>query len=93
MRLGVRHESGRLLIEVEDSGIGMPAESIPRIFERFYRVDKGRARDEGGTGLGLALVKHVARLHGGHVVVESQLGIGTTFRVSLSLDGSGAATR
>jgi len=91
VRLRARHEPGRLLIEVEDSGIGMPTESISRIFERFYRVDKGRARDEGGTGLGLALVKHAVRLHGGQIEVESQLGVGSTFRVTLPLDGDGAA--
>ena len=76
---------GEALIEVSDSGIGIPPESIPRIFERFYRVDKGRAREEGGTGLGLAIVKHVAQAHGGQVDVESRIGKGTTFRVRLPL--------
>lgn len=73
------------LLEVSDSGIGIPAESIPRIFERFYRVDKGRAREEGGTGLGLAIVKHIAQAHGGQVDVESRMGRGSTFRVRLPL--------
>ena len=77
---------------VADTGIGIPAESIPRVFERFYRVDKGRARVEGGTGLGLALVKHAARLHGGRVELHSQLGEGSTFRVYLPLDGSSRRT-
>jgi two-component system phosphate regulon sensor histidine kinase PhoR len=63
----------------------IPAESIPRIFERFYRVDKGRAREEGGTGLGLAIVKHIAQAHGGQVDVESRMGRGSTFRVRLPL--------
>ena len=72
-----------VVLEVTDTGIGIPAESLPRIFERFYRVDKGRARDEGGTGLGLAIVKHVAQAHGGQVDVESRIGKGTTFRVRL----------
>ncbi|HYU31565.1 MAG TPA: ATP-binding protein [Thermoanaerobaculia bacterium] len=71
------------LLEVTDTGIGIPPESLPRIFERFYRVDKGRAREEGGTGLGLAIVKHVAQAHGGQVEVDSRLGRGTTFRVRL----------
>jgi two-component system phosphate regulon sensor histidine kinase PhoR len=79
------------VVEVSDTGIGIPQESIPRIFERFYRVDKGRARDEGGTGLGLAIVKHVAQAHGGQVDVESRAGQGTTFRVRLPLEGAAQA--
>ena len=73
------------VLEVIDSGIGIPPESISRIFERFYRVDKGRAREEGGTGLGLAIVKHIAQAHGGQVDVESRIGRGSTFRVKLPL--------
>jgi two-component system phosphate regulon sensor histidine kinase PhoR len=76
------------LIEVADTGIGIPPDALGRIFERFYRVDKGRARDEGGTGLGLAIVKHIAQSHGGHVEVESRMGRGTTFRVFLPLAGA-----
>ncbi|MEO7794802.1 MAG: ATP-binding protein, partial [Thermoanaerobaculia bacterium] len=75
-------------IEVRDTGIGIPASSLPRIFERFYRVDKGRAREEGGTGLGLAIVKHVAQAHQGRVEVESELGKGSKFRVLLPLHRS-----
>jgi two-component system phosphate regulon sensor histidine kinase PhoR len=74
-----------VVLEVEDTGIGIPDSALPRIFERFYRVDKGRARDEGGTGLGLAIVKHAAQAHGGRVEVESSLGVGTVFRVFLPL--------
>jgi two-component system phosphate regulon sensor histidine kinase PhoR len=74
---------GEAVIEVADTGIGIAAAHRDRIFERFYRVDKGRAREEGGTGLGLAIVKHVAQAHGGRVEVESELGRGTTFRVRL----------
>jgi two-component system, OmpR family, phosphate regulon sensor histidine kinase PhoR len=80
---GPGSRDGEAVLEVEDTGIGIPPESLARIFERFYRVDKGRARDEGGTGLGLAIVKHVAQLHGGQVEVESRMGKGTTFRVRL----------
>ena len=76
---------GDALLEVSDTGIGIPPESISRIFERFYRVDKGRAREEGGTGLGLAIVKHIAQAHGGQVDVESRVGHGSTFRVRLPL--------
>ena len=75
--------AGGYLIEVEDTGIGIPAEALPRLFERFYRVDKGRSRDEGGTGLGLSIVKHVAQTHGGQVDVQSRPGQGSTFRVRL----------
>jgi two-component system phosphate regulon sensor histidine kinase PhoR len=74
---------GQATLEVEDSGIGIPAAALPRLFERFYRVDKGRAREEGGTGLGLAIVKHVAQAHGGRVEVASEPGHGTRFRVVL----------
>jgi len=81
---------GQAVIEVSDTGIGIPPEALGRIFERFYRVDKGRAREEGGTGLGLAIVKHLAQSHGGRVEVESRMGRGTTFRVFLPL-GSGEA--
>jgi two-component system phosphate regulon sensor histidine kinase PhoR len=72
-----------VVLSVTDTGLGIPASALPRIFERFYRVDKGRARDEGGTGLGLAIVKHVAQSHGGRVEVESAPGVGSTFRVHL----------
>ena len=75
--------AGEVVLQVNDTGIGIPATSIDRVFERFYRVDKGRSRDEGGTGLGLAIVKHVAQLHGGYVEVESHLGEGSSFRVHL----------
>ena len=74
---------GHATIEVEDTGIGIAPDALPRIFERFYRVDKGRSRDQGGTGLGLAIVKHVAQTHGGKVDVESELGQGTRFKVTL----------
>ncbi len=70
-------------IFVSDSGEGIVPEQIHRIFERFYRVDRARSRDVGGTGLGLAIVKHLARLHDGEVTVESELGVGTKFTISL----------
>jgi two-component system, OmpR family, phosphate regulon sensor histidine kinase PhoR len=83
--LRLARAGGEALIEVSDTGIGIPPEALGRIFERFYRVDKSRAREEGGTGLGLAIVKHLAQSHGGHVEVESRMGRGTTFRVYLPL--------
>jgi two-component system phosphate regulon sensor histidine kinase PhoR len=72
-----------VLIEVADTGIGIPRDDLPRVFERFYRVDKARSRELGGTGLGLAIVKHLAQSLGGAVAVESRLGAGSTFRVRL----------
>lgn len=70
-------------IHVIDHGIGIPQEDLPRIFERFYRVDKARSREAGGTGLGLSIVKHIAELFGGSVRVTSRLGQGSTFTLSL----------
>lgn len=70
---------------VRDNGAGIPAEDLPHIFERFYRVDKGRSRDKGGTGLGLSIVKHIVQLHGGKVRVESMLGQGTAFYFTLPI--------
>lgn len=67
------------VLTVSDNGIGIPPEDIPRITERFYRVDKGRSRDTGGTGLGLAIVKHVMRRAGGELIIHSKLGEGSTF--------------
>ncbi|MBM4044899.1 MAG: cell wall metabolism sensor histidine kinase WalK, partial [Planctomycetes bacterium] len=72
-----------VLLVVEDNGVGIPEKDIPRIFERFYRVDKSRSREMGGTGLGLAIVKHVAQLHGGAVSVQSRVGYGSTFTLRL----------
>jgi two-component system phosphate regulon sensor histidine kinase PhoR len=71
------------VIEVQDSGIGIPASHLPRIFERFYVVDKSRSKKLGGTGLGLSIVKHIALLHGGTIDVESSQGIGTKFTIVL----------
>ena len=73
------------MISVSDNGIGIPQEAQARVFERFYRVEKGRARQNGGTGLGLAIVKHITQLYGGTVALESQVGSGSTFTVTLPL--------
>lgn len=74
---------------IRDNGPGIPADDLPHIFERFYRVDKGRSRDKGGTGLGLSIVKHIIQLHGGRVWVESSLGQGTAFYFSLLVHANG----
>ncbi|HEY0379917.1 MAG TPA: ATP-binding protein [Pyrinomonadaceae bacterium] len=89
----VTHEKlARDRINVTDTGDGIPAEHVKRIFERFYRVDRARSRDMGGTGLGLAIVKHLALAHGGEVSVQSNLGVGSTFTIELPvLQASGSA--
>jgi len=91
------HESGRIIISaterdqreveisVKDDGIGIPKEDLLRVFERFYRVDKGRSHELGGTGLGLSIVKHIVQAHGGRIWVESRLGEGSTFYFTLPL--------
>ena len=72
-----------VVVSVTDEGPGVAREHLPRLFERFYRVDKARSRDLGGTGLGLAIVKHIAQTHGGRVSVDSVVGRGSTFRIHL----------
>ncbi|NVN91696.1 MAG: HAMP domain-containing protein [Desulfuromonadales bacterium] len=72
-------------ISVQDTGIGIPSKDLPRIFERFYRVDEGRSRDRGGTGLGLAIAKHIVQLHGGELTVSSVPGAGSTFSFTLRI--------
>ena len=74
---------GKVVIRVQDKGCGIPAEHLPRIFERFYRVDKARSRKLGGTGLGLAITKHIVQTHGGEVRVQSEPGTGSTFSILL----------
>lgn len=78
-----KSETGQCVIEVRDSGSGIEAKHLPRLFERFYRIDKGRSRDTGGTGLGLSIVKHLVSAMRGQVTVESQPGVGSLFTVKL----------
>lgn len=83
VRVTTAVERDLVSLEVADDGVGIPTKDLPRIFERFYRVDRARSRETGGTGLGLAIVRHVAENHKGRVHVQSELGRGTTFRVEL----------
>jgi two-component system phosphate regulon sensor histidine kinase PhoR len=83
--LSARLREHEVEVCLRDNGPGIPAEDLPHIFERFYRVDKGRSREKGGTGLGLSIVKHIVQLHGGRVWVESRLEQGTEFYLSLPL--------
>ena len=82
-RVRFRDMLDKILIEVEDSGVGIAKEDIPRVFERFYRTDKGRSREHGGTGLGLAIVKHIVEAHGEHITLRSEVGVGSTFSFTL----------
>ena len=81
----VEKDSKDIQFSIEDNGIGIPNEDLSRIFERFYRVDKGRSKELGGTGLGLSIVKHLVQAHGGRVWVDSQLGKGSTFYFTLPM--------
>jgi len=83
VRVEVGDKDGTALLVVADTGVGIPSRDLPRVFERFYRVDRARSRETGGTGLGLAIAKHVAEQHGGRIEVDSELGRGSTFRVEL----------
>ena len=103
IRIEWRSRDGEGLLSVRDTGIGIPEEHLPRLSERFYRVDRGRSRDTGGTGLGLAIVKHIMNRHGGRLQIESRVGEGSTFTLRLpgrrlmaalptaANDGAGAA--
>jgi two-component system, OmpR family, phosphate regulon sensor histidine kinase PhoR len=83
VEVALRGANGDLLLQVTDRGIGIPEEHLPRISERFYRVDTARSRELGGTGLGLAIVKHIARVHAGRLEIESRWGEGSRFTIRI----------
>lgn len=85
LRWFVDHPQQEVIIEVEDNGIGIAKEDRDRIFERFYRVDRARTRGTGGNGIGLAIVKHLTLVFGGRILVDSEVGRGSIFRVCLPL--------
>ncbi len=83
--LSLAKKSGWAHFQVSDTGVGIPAENLPHVFERFYRVDKSRTRAQGGSGLGLSIAKWITQAHGGAIRVESEMGVGTTFTVTLPI--------
>jgi two-component system phosphate regulon sensor histidine kinase PhoR len=83
VRIACREEGPDIIVEVADTGLGIPRDDLPRIFERFYRVDKARSRELGGTGLGLSIVKHLVQSIGGQIDVTSRVGTGSEFTVRL----------
>ena len=91
VRLLCQVADGQVSVEVADTGIGIPRVDLPRVFERFYRVDKARSRELGGTGLGLSIVKHLLQSIGGQVTVDSRVGVGSRFTVQLPRHGARAS--
>jgi signal transduction histidine kinase len=89
IQLNVTRQNGHAILDVTDTGIGIPPEAVPHVFERFFRVDKARSRDEGGAGLGLSIVKSICTAHGAEVQVESAVGKGSRFRIQLPLAKAG----
>ena len=83
LKISLQNEVDFALLTIQDTGIGIPEEDLPLIFNRFYRVDKARTRDEGGSGLGLSICRQIAEAHKGKIEVESKLGVGTRFKICL----------
>ncbi len=87
LKFSAKYSNNEVCIAVQDTGCGIPEEALPHLFERFYRVDKARSREMGGTGLGLAICKEIVELYGGKIAVESREGEGSTFYLTLPLEG------
>ncbi len=87
LKVSLQDEGKSALLSIQDTGIGIPEKDLPSIFDRFYRVDKARSRDEGGSGLGLSICKHIAEAHKGTIEVESKLGAGTRFKIRIPRTG------
>ena len=83
--VSAHRSNGSIEVSVSDTGVGIPSEHLPRLFERFYRADPARSRDDGGTGIGLAIARSVVEAHGGHIRAESELGQGSTFTFDLPI--------
>lgn len=83
MEIGLRELSHTIEIQIQDTGIGIPKENLHQIWQRFYRVEKSRSREYGGAGLGLAICRRIVELHGGSIHVDSTVGEGSTFTISL----------
>jgi len=86
--VGILKRPGMAQIDIRDTGVGIPPEHLPHIFERFYRAHRVRSGIEGGSGLGLNIAKSIAEMHGGNITVDSEVGCGSTFHISLPLAGS-----
>jgi signal transduction histidine kinase len=85
VRVGLSRKNGFAIASVSDSGIGIGPEDMPRVFDRFWRADKARSREQGGAGLGLSIAKWIVDVHGGSISVESKLGKGSVFAIRLPL--------
>ena len=91
LKVSLLEESGFALLSIQDTGIGIPEKDLPFIFNRFYRVDKARSKDEGGSGLGLSICRHIAEAHKGKIEVESKPGLGTRFKIHIPSTGREAS--
>ena len=91
LKVSLLEESGFALLSIQDTGIGIPEKDLPFIFDRFYRVDKARSKDEGGSGLGLSICRHIAEAHKGKIKVESKPGLGTRFKIHIPSKGREAS--